>query len=331
MKNKSKLTTKNQRPNFLEILSKFSNQKIAVIGDLILDKYIFGEVDRISPEAPVPIVRVLKEKFVPGGAANVAINISTLGGNPFLFGIVGNDQHKNILLQEIADMNIPISEIFTDNKKTTIRKTRVIGLNQQLLRIDYENTDYIETHLEEKFVNKLKEIKNLSAIIVSDYAKGTITKQLMLQLHQFSKENNILLIIDPKPKHKEWYNGATLITPNKKEAQEMSEIIIENEADFYQAGKILVEKFDSNVIITAGADGMYIFDKMGKPDHLDTKAKEVYDVSGAGDTVIATLALALSCNKNLESAAILANHAAGIKVGKVGTASVFWKELRRDF
>ncbi len=380
-----------------ELIKKFKNRKIAVIGDLILDKYIYGEVERISPEAPVPIVRVLSEEYVPGGAANVAANISTLGGNPFLLGIVGNDQYKDILMQKTEELNIPTYGIFTDNNKTTIRKTRVIGLNQQLLRIDHENTDYIETHMEEKFINRLKEIEDLSAIIISDYAKGTISKQLILQLIQFSKENYISLIIDPKPKHKEWYAGSTLITPNKKEAQTMSGIIIESEEDIIKAGKILVNKFDSDVIITAGADGMYVFET-GKRDkvqgvreketseltprsapprrinllntiegelknsgrgvplekgeqkgvdqlttsnsqltinnlsisHIPTVAKEVYDVSGAGDTVVATLALALSCNATLNNAAILANHAAGIKVGKIGTKPVYLEELVKE-
>ncbi|MCK5050735.1 MAG: D-glycero-beta-D-manno-heptose-7-phosphate kinase [Candidatus Cloacimonetes bacterium] len=310
-----------------EILKKFKNQKIAVIGDLILDKYIYGEVDRISPEAPVPIVRVLKEKYVPGGAANVAANISTLGGNAYLFGIVGNDQYKDILLQKTAEMNILTSGIFTDSKKTTIRKTRVIGLNQQLLRIDHENTDYIETHQEEEFINRLKDINDLSAIIVSDYAKGTITKQLMLQLIQFSNANGILLIIDPKPKHKDWYTGSTLITPNKKEAQEISGILIESENNLIKAGEMLVNTFAADVIITAGADGMYVFEKTSTHNHIPTQAREVYDVSGAGDTVIATFALALSCKASLNDAAILANHAAGIKVGKIGTAPVYLEEL----
>jgi D-glycero-beta-D-manno-heptose-7-phosphate kinase len=313
-----------------EILRKFKNQKIAVIGDLILDKYIYGDVERISPEAPVPIVRVLREKFVPGGAANVAANISTLGGKPFLFGIVGNDQYKDILLQKTAEMNITASSILIDNHKITIRKTRVIGLNQQLLRIDHENTVYIETHQEQKFINKLKDIKDLSAVIVSDYAKGTITKQLMTQLIQYSKENDILLVVDPKPKHKEWYSDSSLITPNKKEAQEMSGTIIETEGGFTEAGKILNNKFNSNIIITAGANGMYVFAKKNKPIHLATQAKEVYDVSGAGDTVIATLTLALSCGATLNDAAILANHAAGIKVSKTGTKPVFLRELEKE-
>jgi len=392
--NNSKLITKNSKLNFLEFLSSFAHQKIAVIGDLILDKYIYGEVERISPEAPVPIVRVLKEKYVPGGAANVAANISTLGGDPFLFGTVGKDQYKDILLQKIADMNIPTSGIFTDNNKITTRKTRVIGLNQQLLRIDNENIDYIETHQEEKFIDQLKNINDLSAILISDYAKGTITKQLISQLIQFSQANNIPIIIDPKPKHQDWYTGSTLVTPNKKEAQEMCGIIIETEADFIKAGELLVNKFNSNVIITAGAEGMYIFEKpspltplpkgegkernidrlvplekgeskgvysdrlseellqrhstksLSTPDstqnlklttnnlaftHIPTVAREVYDVSGAGDTVIAVLALALCCDADLESAAILANQAAGIKVSKIGTAPIFLEELLKEF
>ncbi len=319
-----------ERLSMKEILKKFKDQKIAVIGDLILDKYIYGEVDRISPEAPVPIVRVLREKYVPGGAANVAANISTLGGNAYLFGIVGDDQYKDILLQKTAEMNIPTSGIFTDSNKTTIRKTRVIGLNQQLLRIDHENTDYIETHMEEKFIKKLMEINDLSAILISDYAKGTITKQLMLRLVQLSKEKNISLVIDPKPKHKEWYAGLTLITPNKKEAQEMSGFMIESENDLIQAGEMLVNKFASDVIITAGADGMYVFEKTSTHNHIPTKAREVYDVSGAGDTVIATLALALSSKATLKDAAILANQAAGIKVGKIGTSPIFLEELLKE-
>ena len=312
-----------------ELLMKFKNQKIAVIGDLILDKYIYGEVDRISPEAPVPIVRVSKEKYVPGGAANVAVNISTLGGKSFLFGIVGDDQYNDILLQKIKEINIPTSGILVDSNKTTTRKTRVIGLNQQLLRIDHESTNYIETHQEEKLINKIKTINNLSAILISDYAKGTITKKLMLQLIQFSKENNIFLIIDPKPKHKDWYTGSTLITPNKKEAQEMSGIIIESEDDFIRAGKELVNKFDSNVIITAGAGGMYIFERSKEPQHIPTAAKEVYDVSGAGDTVAAAMSISISAGATLIQAAELANRAAGIKVGKSGTAPVFLEELMK--
>ncbi len=330
-----------------EILEKFKEKKIAVIGDIILDKYIYGKVDRISPEAPVPIVKVIKEKYALGGAANVAANVSTLGGKAYLLGIAGNDHFKTIFINKAGEFGIDTNGVLSDPKKNMIRKTRVIGLNQQLLRIDHENTDYIETHLEDKFLQKLRDINDLSAIIVSDYAKGTITEKLIEQLKQLSRKRNILLIVDPKPKHKNWYEGSTLITPNKKETQEMSGVSIDNEDDFYKAGKYLSDKFDTNVIITAGADGMYVFEKslMDKAKgirengsfsdsnhnlqftHIPTVAKEVYDVSGAGDTVVASLALALSCNANLTDAAALANHAAGIKVGKVGTAPVHLEEF----
>ncbi len=345
-----------------EILEKFKEKKIAVIGDIILDKYIYGKVDRISPEAPVPIVKVINEKYTLGGAANVAANISTLGGKAYLLGISGNDHFKTIFIDKAREFGIDTNGVLTDPKKNMIRKTRVIGLNQQLLRIDHENTDYIETHLKDKFLQKLRDINDLSAIIVSDYAKGTITEKLIEQLKHLSWEKNIFLIVDPKPKHKNWYEGSSLITPNKKEAQEMSGVSIDNEDDFYKAGKYLFNKFDADVIITAGADGMYVFEELTpqpplsnkegeiKKDespndvtsnstlkthnlsvsHIPTVAKEVYDVSGAGDTVVATLALALSCNATLNDAAILANHAAGIKVGKIGTAPIFLEELVKE-
>lgn len=326
----SKLKTYNSQLNFLEILSRFQNQKIAIIGDLILDKYVYGIVDRISPEAPVPVVKVTKERFVPGGAANVAANISTLSGQAFLFGIVGNDQHKDILVKSVNDLNIDSLGILTDPKKQTIQKTRIIGMNQQLLRIDNEDTGYIETHLEAEFITKLKKINDLNSIIISDYAKGTITQELLQQIIALGNEKNIHLIIDPKPKHKDWYKNAFLITPNKKEAQEMSGITIETENDFIKAGEKLVEELSANIIITAGAEGMYIFEKDNKPQHLPTVAREVYDVSGAGDTVVATLSLALSSGASIFEAANLANIAAGIKVGKSGTQPVYLEELQLE-
>ncbi|MCF7815261.1 MAG: D-glycero-beta-D-manno-heptose-7-phosphate kinase [Candidatus Cloacimonetes bacterium] len=311
-----------------EILTHFSTQKIAVIGDLILDKYVYGNVDRISPEAPVPVVKVTSERFVPGGAANVAANISTLSGQAFLFGITGKDLHRDVLIKCVNDLKIDSLGILTDPKKQTIQKIRIIGMNQQLLRIDNENTQYIETHLETEFLEKLNKLNQISAIIISDYAKGTITKELLKQLIIMANEKNIPLIVDPKPKHKAWYKSAFLITPNKKEAQEMSGIIIETEEDFIKAGEKLVEELSANIIITAGADGMYIFEKGKESQHLQTVAREVYDVSGAGDTVVATLALAISSGVPILQSAKLANIAAGIKVGKSGTQPVYLKELQ---
>jgi rfaE bifunctional protein kinase chain/domain len=378
-----------------KIIENFTNQKIAVIGDLILDKYIFGKVDRISPEAPVPIVKVESEKYVPGGAANVAANISSLGGKAFLIGIVGQDQYQDELVSKLDTANIDYQSVLVDPSKRTTLKTRVIGLNQQLLRIDHEDTHYIESHFEDKFITKLKEIENLSAIILSDYAKGTITKELLSQLIKLAYLKEIPLIIDPKPKHKNWYRNSFLVTPNKKEAQEISGITIETEEDYLKAGEKLVNDLSANIIITAGAEGMYVFERLTPQPHLSnkegeicyseddtkrhstkssnnanssiekqseltpqpplftlkegekslnsqltthnliithipTQAREVYDVSGAGDTVVAALTLALSSGASLFSAAKLANKAAGIKVGKSGTQPVYLQELLRE-
>jgi len=307
---------------------KFKEQHIAIIGDIILDKYIFGKVERISPEAPVPIVRVIKEKYNPGGAANVAVNVATLGGNAYLLGIVGNDHSKEIIIQRTNDLNIKSDGILTDNIKNTIKKTRVIGLNQQLLRIDYENTNYIENHLEKEFIDKLENISNLSALLISDYAKGTITEELIKKIKVLSKKKNFLIIVDPKPKHKAWYKDTFLITPNKKEAEQMCHTEIQNQIDLENCGRQLSKELNCNVVITTGEKGMSIFEMNKKPIHLPTETKEVYDVSGAGDTVVASFGLALSSGASLDEAANFANRAAGIKVGKVGTAPVYLKELR---
>lgn len=353
----SKLETQNFELNFLEILSNFSHQKIAVIGDLILDKYIFGKVDRISPEAPVPIVQVESESYIPGGAANVAANIVSLGGKAFLFGITGNDPYRHILLEKINSCGINGDGIFADPHRHTIRKTRILGLNQQLLRLDHENNFYINNRLQNLVVSGMQSCAVPDAIIVSDYAKGTITRSMLRRIKEFCQLNNSLLFIDPKPVHKVFYKGAYLITPNKKEAQEMSGITIKTEADFQKAGKKLMKELEANIIITAGAEGMYVFEN-GKRDkvkglrgkeassnlnhstqlttqptsitHLPTQAREVYDVSGAGDTVVATLALAICAGASILQAAELANIAAGIKVGKSGTKPVYLQELQPE-
>lgn len=311
------------------LIAKFKDIKIAVIGDLMLDKYIIGKVDRISPEAPIPVVSVQREKFVSGGAANVAANISTLSGLVTILGVVGKDSASVTLNTCISDLGIDTSGICYLPERKTIQKIRIIGQNQQLLRVDYEDESYIGSHVENELMNKLKGCTDLSAIVISDYAKGTITIELMQMLKDFSKDNNIMLIVDPKPKHHNFYQDVELITPNQKEAQELSGIILHSDADFLAAGAKLVNNFRSNIIITAGERGMYVFPQ-NAPDnftHIPTVAKEVYDVSGAGDTVIATLSLALACGADLAKAAKLANIAAGIKVSKVGTAPVYLSEL----
>lgn len=311
-------------------LDEFKKKNIVVIGDLMLDKYISGKVDRISPEAPVPIVSVEKETYVPGGAANAANNVATLGGNIFLFGVLGNDNAKDIFLDVARSKSINTDGVIVAGDKQTIQKIRILGHNQQLLRIDYEERGYIESNIDEKLYSNMTNLERIDAIIVSDYAKGTITTKLIRRIIEYANKKNIFVIIDPKPKHKTFYKGCSLITPNKKEAEEMSSVNIETKQDLERAGRKLIDELDCDILITTGESGMSLFEKSKLPIHIPTVAKEVYDVSGAGDTVIATLSLALTSGASFKEAAILANHAAGIKVGKVGTAPVHLKELREN-
>lgn len=311
-------------------LDEFKEKNILVVGDIMLDKYIFGKVERISPEAPVPIVTVEKENYVPGGAANAASNVSCLKGNAFLVGIVGNDIAKDILLEVAKSKSINTEGILVDAKKPTIQKIRVVGQHQQLLRIDYEDREYIDDDLNEKIIENIENTANIHAILISDYAKGTVTRRLMQRIKEYAGKNNIMLIVDPKPEHKSIYKDVSLITPNKKEAQEMTGITIETKADLEKVGMKLTEDLNCNVLITTGEKGMSLFEKNKAPLHIPTLSKEVYDVSGAGDTVIAALSLALSSGASLKESTILANHAAGIKVGKLGTSPVSLAELRKS-
>ena len=313
----------------LQTVDLFPQGKIAVIGDLILDKYIFGQVERISPEAPIPVVSVRQERWALGGAANVAANISTLTGDAYLFGVLGDDAAQKILFALAKQKGIEIDGIHIDARKTTIQKIRVIGQNQQLLRIDYENTDYIEENINEMFLSQLSKISKLAAIIVSDYAKGTISGKLMHELKLFSKANNIKLIIDPKPGHKDFYKDIDLVTPNLKEAQQMSGIVVNNRESLEECGIKLMEELSCSVVITTGEKGMSVFQMNKKPVHIPTRATEVFDVSGAGDTVVAAIGMALISGATLTQAAEIANFAAGLKVRKAGTAPVHLDELKQ--
>ena len=314
----------------INMLEQFKNKKILVIGDIMLDKYIWGEVSRVSPEAPVQVVKVNKESYAPGGAANVANNVAALNGTVYMIGMVGNDEASKILVSELKNRKINTDGIIEDMHKPTIQKVRVIGKGQQLLRFDYEKDGYLDKGMEKKIFDfVVKRIQNIDAIIISDYAKGVMTKNLTEQLIRLANEKKKSIIIDPKPKHKDFYRNSTLITPNNDEICEMLNIAEENEESIMKAGKKLLEDLNAHLIITRGEKGMTIFEKNGKITNIPTKAKEVYDIIGAGDTVVATLALALSSNATLKEAAVLANYAAGITVGKVGTSTVTVEEIKK--
>ena len=315
----------------IKIIEQFKSKKILVIGDVMLDKYIWGEVTRISPEAPVQIVNVVKEEYVPGGASNVAANIAEFGANVWMVGVVGNDETRNKLINGIAKKRINSDYLISDPEKRTILKVRVFGGKQQLLRFDYEKKGDISRNTKQKMLNSIKEIiKNIDAIIVSDYAKGTITRDLMEALKELCKKNSMLLIVDPKPEHKEYYKNVNLITPNTSEAKKMAGLSEDDEEDVESVGKKLLTELNSNVLITRGEKGISLFKKNRSILSIPTFAKEVYDIIGAGDTSVAALALALASGASLEESAIIANHAAGITVGKVGTSTVSIEELKES-
>jgi len=319
--------------NLLKVVEQFKNKKILILGDVMLDKYIWGDVSRISPEAPVQIVNVTGESYVPGGAANVANNIAALSAKSFIVGVVGNDNTKKELIKELEKRNVDVNGLIVDENKRTIRKVRVFGRNQQLLRFDYEKKGYVDANTENiifDFVSK--KLDEIDAIIISDYAKGTITKNLMEKLTSLCKEKNKIIVVDPKPKHKDFYKNATLITPNHKEAHEMTGLAEEDpsDVDIEKMGKRLLGELNSTILITKGEKGMSLFEKDKKITSIPTFAKEVYDIVGAGDTSAATLTLALASGASFEEAAVIANHAAGITVGKIGTSTVSIEELRKS-
>lgn len=320
-----------QTENLIKIIEQFKNKKVLVIGDIMLDKSIIGNVSRISPEAPVQVVKVTAESFAPGGAANVANNLSGLGGKSFMVGIVGQDKAKDLLFKEFTRRDINVDGIFIDETKPTIQKVRILAMNQQLLRVDYEKVDGVNELVGKKIIAFVNEkINEIDAVIVSDYAKGVITEELMRALTELVKSKNKILIVDPKPKHMRFYRGATLITPNHKEASKMAGIEDKSDEDVLKIGKKLMDEIDAEILVTRGEKGMSLFDKNNDVTHIPTKAKEVYDVTGAGDAVVAALALALISGATTKEAAIIANHAAGITVGKVGTSAVSIEEIKES-
>lgn len=295
----------------------------------MLDKYVWGKVSRISPEAPVPIVHAIKESNVPGGAANVAHNIAALGGDATLIGIVGDDEHARLLVNALDDNKINTRSIVVDKERPTIQKVRVIGHSQQLLRIDYEELSQKSEVIMKKLAENIsKELKDSDVVIISDYLKGTICKTITENLFSKAAKLGIPVVVDPKPKNKLLYKGATVILPNHKEAIEMANHGLGEDSNIEDIGKTLLKEVNSEVVITRGEKGMSIFKKDGSIKHIATKAREVYDVSGAGDTVTAVIGMLLASGAELNEAAKIANYAAGIVVGKVGTSTASIEEIR---
>lgn len=312
-----------------KILNRFSKSKILAVGDIMMDRFIWGKVSRISPEAPVPVVVVEKETFLLGGAANVVNNIHSLGGKVSLCGVVGDDEVGRNIIKKLAEMKVETQGIFVEKGRQTTVKTRIIAHHQQLVRIDREITDHPGLSTSRDLSEFLKKnIEGFDGVILSDYGKGLLTKDLTRIAIRRAKEVKKFILVDPKPNNLFFYKGATIVTPNVAEASQASGVSINDLSSLRKVGRMLLRRLRCDVlVITRGEEGMAIFEPDREPFLVPTVAKEVYDVTGAGDTVIGTMALALAIGASVKDAARLANYAAGIVVGKMGTATVTREEL----
>ncbi len=330
--------------NLKKVISRFPKARVLVVGDLILDEYIWGNVDRISPEAPVPVVWAKEKTYVPGGAANVANNIASLEAKVNLIGVVGRDENKNILLSELKKRRISAKNIVVEPRRYTTLKTRIIAGHQQMLRLDWEHTDSLSERLNMRILRLIeKSLDDFDALIIEDYGKGVINVRLLGQLIALARAHRKIITVDPKQEHFQYYRGVTSITPNRKELENAIRNLkikdttnrfrfnndqLATDKDIAQAAAEIIRYLDlKSLLVTLGEQGMRLFEKGGRTTHIPTVAQEVFDVSGAGDTVISVFTLGLCSGASLPEAAYLANFAAGIVVGKIGTATTTRKEL----
>jgi|ADurb_Oil_02_Slu_FD_contig_71_203614_length_2325_multi_2_in_0_out_0_2 D-beta-D-heptose 7-phosphate kinase/D-beta-D-heptose 1-phosphate adenosyltransferase len=315
--------------DFIEVIDQFSKINVLCIGDMMMDVYIIGTVSRISPEAPVPVVEVTSEECRLGGAANTMHNIRSLGGNVFAVGVVGNDAYGQQFLDMLKSKGINTEGIFIDDEKPTINKTRILAGQQQIVRVDKEKKIPLSTAQTKWFFDfVLSKIDTIDAIVISDYDKGTITEGLLEKVIELARAHHKPIVIDPKIKHFSYYKGATVVTPNLNEASAATGIKPINETSIRNMGQRILTLLECDaVLITRGKDGMSLFDQNGDVVHIPTVAKEVFDVSGAGDTVTGIVTLCLAAGLGMVNAAFIGNAAAGIVVSKLGTATLSKEEL----
>jgi D-beta-D-heptose 7-phosphate kinase/D-beta-D-heptose 1-phosphate adenosyltransferase len=314
-----------------QILNAFPGKAIITVGDIMLDEFIWGKVRRISPEAPVPVVEVIEETYRLGGSGNVAANIQELGGTAIPMGVVGRDAASDRIGELLEKVGIEIYGLVRADRPTTL-KSRILAHSQQVVRTDRESKKPLSAELNADLSALFSQfLPKAAAVIVSDYDKGVVNRDLMGSILPKAKAAGIPVFLDPKVHHADYYRPITLITPNHHEAELLTGLVIDGDPTLEEAGRRLLEKFECEyALITRGEEGMSLFNKTGS-HHLPTFAREVFDVTGAGDTVIAALALSRAGGATMEESATLANHAAGIVVGKVGTATVSRSELLSDF
>lgn len=307
-----------------EIFAGFKNKRIAVVGDLMIDRYFWGTVTRISPEAPVPVVEVTEEANRLGGAANVANNIASLGGVPIMVGVVGDDEGAKILRRLVEEAGFPTLGIVVDESRPTTIKSRVIAHDHHVVRIDYERKEDVSADVQEKILQTLKRmLPNVDGIILEDYNKGVLTKDLVHAIIDDAQAANKIVTVDPKFNNFFEYKHVTVFKPNKKETEEALGIRLKTLDDVRNAAAELQQRLEAeNVLITLGEKGMLLYEENGSYAHVETTARKVADVSGAGDTVISTLTMALVAGATIREAATLANIAGGIVCGEVGIVPI---------
>ena len=322
-----------QRSELEKILAGFSRCSLAVLGDVMLDEFCWGKVDRISPEAPVPIVQVKTETWRPGGAANVASNLTALGARAHIFGLVGDDGAGRRLTEELQKDRIGTAGLIIDSGRRTSVKTRILGQNQQMIRVDRENTDTIDYQRQKDLLSVLLDMADeLDGVIVSDYAKGVIVDDLFKEVVNRFRKLGKFIAVDPKLKNFPIYKKPTIITPNTKEAEAALGRVFESEADVLKGGVDLQKTTGADaILITRSEQGMSLFEKGQEPITIPTRAIKVFDVTGAGDTVISTFSLGLASGCNMRCAAEVANLAAGVVVGIVGTAAASREQVLEHF
>lgn len=330
-----------QTERFNQIFSQWGAHKILILGDVMLDEYLWGNVSRISPEAPVPVVEILKESMKLGGAANVALNIKALGDEPILVGVIGKDKNGERMREALNSVQITDEGIFAEDSRQTTIKTRVIAHSQQVVRADREDTQEISSELVDRIIDFVKKKigaespeqsrREVSALIISDYGKGVITSQLLSELIDLCRKNHIFIGVDPKETHFLNYKKVSLITPNHTEAAFAYGKKIKDEDLLKEVGWGLMDRLKAEaMLITRGERGMSLFEQNKSLTHFPTRAKRVYDVTGAGDTVISTFTCAFAAGASYKEAALISNHAAGMVIGEVGTAQITKEQLTEE-
>ncbi len=315
----------------MNILDSFANTKVLVIGDVMLDRYWWGSVSRISPEAPVPVVKMDTMTLAAGGAANVAANVCGLGATPILVGIIGEDAEGELFPEVLSKVGVSHEHLIKITGRPTTVKTRIIAHSQQMARIDQETDTKLSTKDEDSVWARIEPlIEDSQAVVISDYAKGFLSDLLLRRIIDLANNSGVSVLVDPKGKDYTKYRAASLLTPNRREAADACGLEENTQQMVDIAGnKLLTDLNLNSVLITQGEDGMTLFRKKGEPFHLNTLAREVYDVTGAGDTVIASLAVAIGSGAKLETAAKIANTAAGLVVEQVGTTAITLKDLQK--